>query len=54
MRFYGHKFAFVLAGAAACALTAGCQLTADQNGLSATLLTFAEDLFRHILAAVLL
>jgi hypothetical protein len=54
MRFVGHKFVFVLSGAAACVLTVGCQLNVNQSELNQTLLTFAEDVFREILAAYLL
>jgi hypothetical protein len=54
MRLFRRKLRFVLAGAAICALTGGCPLAANQTELSSTLLTFAEDLYRQILAAYLL
>lgn len=55
MRFFGPKFPFVLAGAILfCTLIGGCPQAANQTPISETLLTFAEDLFRQILAAFIL
>lgn len=54
MRSFAHRILIATGGAAILAVTTGCQVTGAPNDLSASLLTFAEDLFRQILAAFLL